>query len=103
MALDAHETEVLAHVLVNETPDEWYARVVATFGQEMADYHLAQKVNRHRDACLSAKAREGVSYKTAAEHTETARRTVLEMMGVTGGDLERAMEPATRLSSAVKK
>jgi hypothetical protein len=61
--LTDHERDVLAHVLVYETPEEWEARVYKEFGPEIGLYYLALKVNRHRDHFMTAVKKSG--YKTA--------------------------------------
>lgn len=66
--LTKNQREVLAYVVVD--PDAWYTHAVATFGQSVADQHLAAKVKRHEDSYLSAK--KELDYKTRAERETDA-------------------------------
>lgn len=95
--MDQAQREILAHVLVDESPDDYYARVVKTFGQELADQHLANKVGRHSAAYVAAKARDGDKYEIGVVRTTNARREALSNMDVTAEQIERALQPAVRL------
>ena len=67
MTLTEHQRAVLAHVLIEESPDDWLARVTADLGAAAAGAALAAKVAQHEADYLAAVALAGADYETAAQ------------------------------------
>lgn len=63
--LTEYERNVLAHVLIIETPEEWVARNEALVGIEKTRARLNAKVNRWQSSYETAITKGGVNYKTA--------------------------------------